>query len=204
MIDKIQIVQGLEALSEVDTEIAEAYASIGAPEPRVRPTGFSAFLSIIIGQQVSTEAANAIRGRVEALLGDVSAERVVAVEDQALREAGMSFRKIEYAKGLAEAQLAGTFDAEGLDQLSDEKVIESITALRGFGRWSAEIYLMFSLGRPDVFPADDLAIQVALGRLKGLEKKPTPKQARDLIEHWAPWRSVGSLFLWHYYRGAPT
>jgi len=116
----------------------------------------------------------------------------------------MSFRKIEYAKGLAEAQLAGTFDAEGLDQLSDEKVIESITALRGFGRWSAEIYLMFSLGRQDVFPADDLAIQVALGRLKGLEKKPTPKQARDLIEHWAPWRSVGSLFLWHYYRGAPT
>lgn len=204
MIDKIQIAQGMEALSELDSEIAEAYALIGAPEPRVRPTGFSAFLSIIIGQQVSTEAANAIRGRVEALLGDVSAERVIAVEDQALREAGMSFRKIEYAKGLAEAQLAGTFDAEGLDQLTDADVIESITALRGFGRWSAEIYMMFSLGRLDVFPADDLAIQVALGRLKTLEKKPTPKQARDLIEHWSPWRSVGSLFLWHYYRGAPT
>ena len=204
MIDKIQIVQGLEALSEIDAEIAEAYALIGAPEPRVRPTGFSAFLSIIIGQQVSTEAANAIRGRVEAVLGDITAEHVIAVEDQALREAGMSFRKIEYAKGLAEAQLAGTFDAEGLDQLTDAEVIESITALRGFGRWSAEIYMMFSLGRHDVFPADDLAIQVALGRLKGLEKKPTPKQARDLIEHWAPWRSVGSLFLWHYYRGAPT
>ncbi|WP_370279730.1 DNA-3-methyladenine glycosylase [Pontibacterium sp.] len=204
VIDKIQIVQGLEALSEIDAEIAEAYALIGAPEPRVRPTGFSAFLSIIIGQQVSTEAANAIRGRVEALLGDITAERVIAVEDQALREAGMSFRKIEYAKGMAEAQLAGTFDAEGLDQLTDAEVIESITALRGFGRWSAEIYMMFSLGRQDVFPADDLAIQVALGRLKGLEKKPTPKQARDLIEHWAPWRSVGSLFLWHYYRGAPS
>ncbi|MDI3324129.1 DNA-3-methyladenine glycosylase 2 family protein [Pontibacterium granulatum] len=202
--DKTQIVQGLEALSDVDTDIAKAYGLIGAPEPRVRPTGFSAFLSIIIGQQVSTEAANAIRGRVEALLGDVSAERVIAVEDQALREAGMSFRKIEYAKGLAEAQLTGTFDAEGLDLLTDEEVIESITALRGFGRWSAEIYMMFSLGRQDVFPADDLAIQVALGRLKGLEKKPTPKQARDLIEHWSPWRSVGSLFLWHYYRGAPT
>lgn len=204
MIDKIQIAQGLEALSDVDTDLAEAYALIGAPEPRVRPTGFSAFLSIIIGQQVSTEAANAIRGRVEALLGDVSAERVIAVEDQALREAGMSFRKIEYAKGLAAAQLEGTFDAEGLSKLTDEEVIASITALRGFGRWSAEIYLMFSLGRQDVFPADDLAIQVALGRLKGLEKKPTPKQARDLIEHWAPWRSVGALFLWHYYRGAPT
>lgn len=204
MIDKIQIVQGLEALSDIDADIAEAYALIGAPEPRVRSTGFSAFLSIIIGQQVSTEAANAIRGRVESLLGDVSAERVIAVEDQALREVGMSFRKIEYAKGLAEAQLEGTFDAEGLGKLTDEEVIASITALRGFGRWSAEIYLMFSLGRQDVFPADDLAIQVALGRLKGLEKKPTPKQARDLIEHWSPWRSVGSLFLWHYYRGAPT
>ncbi|MDP1466131.1 hypothetical protein Q6331_31010, partial [Klebsiella pneumoniae] len=72
------------------------------------------------------------------------------------------------------------------------------------GRWSAEIYLMFSLKRSDIFPADDLALLFALGRLKGLSARPTPKQARDLVEHWSPWRSVGSLFLWHYYRGAPT
>lgn len=202
--DDIHILEGMNALTEVDADIAAAFERLGVPAPRVRPIGFGAFLSIIIGQQVSTDAANAIRGRVEATLPDVSAEGLLAVEVQALRDAGMSFRKIEYAKGLAEAQLAGTFDAEALLRLSDAEAIESITALRGFGRWSAEIYLMFFLDRQDIFPADDLAILVALGRLKGLEQKPTPQQARALVEHWAPWRSVGSLFLWHYYRGAPT
>jgi len=88
--------------------------------------------------------------------------------------------------------------------MTDTEAINAITALRGFGHWSAEIYLMFSLKRQDVFPADDLALQVALGRLKSLSEKPTPKQARDLVAHWTPWRSVGSLFLWHYYQGAPA
>jgi len=204
MMDEQVIADGLEVLSAVDEDLSQALALVGTPPPRIRPSGFSAFLAIIIGQQVSTSAANAIRGRVEALLPSVDAESVMAAEAEALRGAGMSYRKIEYAKGLAEAQLNGTFNAEKLGDLNDDEVIESITALRGFGRWSAEIYMMFSLQRQDVFPADDLAIQVALGRLKGLDKKPTPKQARLLVEHWQPYRSVGSLFLWHYYRGAPT
>ena len=88
--------------------------------------------------------------------------------------------------------------------LEDEEAITQITAVRGFGRWSAEIYLMFSLGRPDVFPADDLALQVGLQKLYRLPEKPTPKEARALSEHWSPRRSAGSLFLWHYYAGAPT
>ncbi|MES9856248.1 MAG: hypothetical protein ABW166_06565 [Sedimenticola sp.] len=117
---------------------------------------------------------------------------------------GLSYRKIEYTKSLAEAVHAGRFNIDGLELMTDEEAIAEITTLRGFGRWSAEIYLMFSLNRQDVFPADDLALQVALGRLKKLPGKPTPKQARDLIAHWTPWRSVGSLFLWHYYRGAPA
>jgi DNA-3-methyladenine glycosylase II len=88
--------------------------------------------------------------------------------------------------------------------MDDAQAIRSITALRGFGDWSAEIYLMFSLQRSDIFPANDLALQIALQRLKGLEQRPDEKQTRSLIEHWSPWRSAGSLFLWHYYRGAPT
>jgi DNA-3-methyladenine glycosylase II len=125
------------------------------------------------------------------------------VKELALREAGMSFRKIEYAKGLAEAIDSGKFDVEGLVSLEDSEAIAAITSLRGFGPWSAEIYLMFSLNRQDIFPADDLALLVALGRLKGLPAKPTPKVAREMVKHWSPWRSVGSLFLWRYYRGAP-
>lgn len=87
---------------------------------------------------------------------------------------------------------------------TDDEVISAITALRGFGLWSAEIYLMFSLRRRDVFPAGDLALRSSLGILKDLEGKLTPKQAREPVEHWSPWHSVGSLFLWHYHRGAPN
>ncbi len=121
------------------------------------------------------------------------------ISEQSLREAGLSFRKIEYAKGLAEAVLNGSLDIDGLATLSNEEAIQAITNLRGFGRWSAEIYLLFSMGRKDVFPADDLGVLVGLKQLKGLAEKPTAKQAREIVNHWAPWRSIGALFLWHYY-----
>ncbi|MBN1009031.1 DNA-3-methyladenine glycosylase family protein [Amphritea pacifica] len=202
--DQAFIDQALQQLARVDDDIARALPQTGAPAPRQRASGFAALLAIIIGQQVSTEAAAAIRGRVETLLAEVSAERLLAVDDQALRDAGMSWRKIEYANGLAGAVVDKTLDLETLPHLPDDEAIRVISSLRGFGRWSAEIYLMFSLQRQDIFPADDLALLVALGRLKRLVQKPTPRQARDLIEHWAPYRSAGSLFLWHYYRGAPV
>ncbi|MGP9799250.1 DNA-3-methyladenine glycosylase family protein [Halomonas sp. 86] len=198
------IEQALKTLARADTDIARALPLVGAPSPRVRDKGFATFFSTIVSQQLSTEAARAIMSRVNTLLPELHAQAVLDTQGQALRDAGLSWRKIEYAKELAEAELAGTFSADGLEHLSDEDVIATITQLRGFGRWSAEIYLMFSLKRPDIFPADDLALRVALGRLKGLDDKPTPKQARMLTQHWAPWRSVGSLFLWHYYRGEPV
>ncbi|SJN14288.1 HhH-GPD base excision DNA repair family protein; Probable 3-methyladenine DNA glycosylase/8-oxoguanine DNA glycosylase [Halomonas citrativorans] len=198
------IEHALKSLAKADPDIARALPLVGAPSPRVRDKGFATFFSTIVSQQLSTEAARAIMSRVNTLLPELHAQAVLDTQGQALRDAGLSWRKIEYAKGLAEAELAGTFSADGLEHLNYEDVIATITQLRGFGRWSAEIYLMFSLKRPDIFPADDLALRVALGRLKGLDDKPSPKQARQLVEHWAPWRSVGSLFLWHYYRGEPV
>ena len=204
MMDAQFISGGMNALSQIDQDVANAFQLIGSPAPRNRPAGFETFLSTIVSQQISTGAAKAILGRVKSLLPDATPQGLLTVDDQRLRDAGLSFRKIEYAKGLAEAVCEGRFDIDGLAEMSDEDAITAITALRGFGRWSAEIYLMFSLNRPDIFPADDLALLVALGRLKNLADKPTPKQARDLVAHWAPYRSVGSLFLWHYYRGAPA
>ncbi|UYF99912.1 DNA-3-methyladenine glycosylase family protein [Halomonas sp. GD1P12] len=197
------IPQAMAALAKVDADIARALPQVGAPAARARERGFATFFSTIVSQQLSVEAARSIMNRVNTLLPALHAQAVMDVEGEVLRDAGLSWRKVEYARGLAEAELAGTFSADGLEQLSDEEVISAITALRGFGRWSAEIYLMFSLGRTDVFPADDLALRVALGRLKRMDDKPTPKQARQMVEHWAPWRSVGALFLWHYYRGEP-
>jgi DNA-3-methyladenine glycosylase II len=174
------------------------------PAPRVRVQGLETLLSIIIGQQISTHAANAIMQRVRDLLPDISATCLLELPDTALREAGISARKVEYAQGLARAIVDGDFRPEELSKMDDDRVLTAISRLRGFGTWSAQIYLMFSLQREDIFPQDDLALQVALQRLKGLEQRPTPKQALQLIQHWSPWRSAGSLFLWHYYRGAPT
>jgi DNA-3-methyladenine glycosylase II len=198
------IANSMASLAELDDDIAQAYAQIGAPAPRHRAQGFETFLSTIVSQQISTGAARAIMGRVVACLPEVSAQGILSVDDQILRQAGLSFRKIEYAKGLADAVVREEFDIDSLSTLSDQDAIQAISSIRGFGRWSAEIYLMFSLGREDIFPADDLALQVALQRLKKVPQRLTPKRARDLVSHWSPWRSVGSLFLWHYYRGAPA
>lgn len=202
--NKQHIAIALAELARIDSDVARALESVGLPEPRIRPQGFETLLSTIVSQQISTQAAKAIMGRVRILLPEPSAAAILALEDKTLREAGLSFRKIEYAKGLAQAVESGRLNIAALAAASNEEAIETIMSLRGFGRWSAEIYLIFSLQKEDVFPADDLALQVALGRLKNLDQKPTPKQASILIEHWSPWRSAGSLFLWHYYRGAPN
>jgi DNA-3-methyladenine glycosylase II len=203
-VNKQHIAIALAELARIDSDVARALESVGLPEPRIRPQGFETLLSTIVSQQISTQAAKAIMGRVRILLPEPSAAAILALEDKTLREAGLSFRKIEYAKGLAQAVESGRLNIAALAAASNEEAIETIMSLRGFGRWSAEIYLIFSLQKEDVFPADDLALQVALGRLKNLDQKPTPKQASILIEHWSPWRSAGSLFLWHYYRGAPN
>ncbi|MFV2033201.1 MAG: DNA-3-methyladenine glycosylase [Gammaproteobacteria bacterium] len=160
--------------------------------------------AIIVVQQISTAAAAAIMRRVRKLLPHMLASELLRLPPGALREAGLSNRKVEYSQRLAEAIVNGDLIPDVLASLDDKQAIETITALRGFGVWSAEIYLMFSLQRRDIFPADDLALQVALQRLKGLPQRPTAKQARTLIAHWSPWSSAGSLFLWHYYRGAPA
>ena len=199
-----KVIDDLNCIAEIDSNVAEALPVYGYPPPRMRPAGFETFLSTIVGQQISTEAAKAIMGRLHALLPDMKAESLIKLTFDDLRAAGLSNRKVEYAQGLAQAIIDGSLDVNGLMDLDDQAAIETITALRGFGDWSAEIYLMFSLQREDIFPANDLALQVAIQKLKGLDERPTEKQARALVKHWSPWRSAGSLFLWHYYRGAPT
>lgn len=198
------IKQGLDEISSVDKDVANALAIFGYPEPRFRPLGIETFFSIVVGQQLSTHAAAAIMRRARELLPELNAESILAKSDEELRGVGLSKQKISYVKGLAGAIVSGSFDPETLIDLDDSAAIKTITALKGFGPWSAEIVLMFSLQREDIFPLGDLALLVALQKLKGLDKKPTPKEAQAIIQHWSPWRSAGSLFLWHYYHGAPT
>lgn len=197
--DKKTIMNGMQALSLIDQNIEKAFKELGPPAPRMRPRGFETFLLIIGSQQLSTKVATVIMKRVVTLMQCVTPEGLMVVADQDLRDAGLSWRKIEYAKGLAAAILDGSFNIDELSSLNNEEAIKAITKLKGFGRWSAEIYLMFSMDRQDIFPADDLGILIALGQLKGLTVRPTPKQAREMVSHWTPWRSIGALFLWQYY-----
>jgi DNA-3-methyladenine glycosylase II len=170
----------------------------------VKEHGFAPLIDAIVSQQISKEAAAAINARVAALMpAGVTPEAVLGLSPEDLRGAGLSVRKVEYCQGVAEAVRAGDLPLDDLPAMPDEAVIQAISALRGFGRWSAEVYAMFALGRPDIFPADDMALQEGLRRLKRLDERPKGKEARALVEHWAPYRSAGSVFLWHYYRGAP-
>ena len=197
--DKAQIKKGLLSIAKHDAELKHALGIYGYPQPRVQTAGFETFVVTIVNQQLSTQAASAIMQRVRDLLIDVTPVNVLARRKTTLRKAGLSERKVEYIQGLAKAIKHGQFDPDKLNLLDNTSAINTITNLHGFGEWSAEIYLMFSLGRKDIFPANDLALQVALQKLKKLDQRPTPKVARSLVEHWTPCRSAGSLFLWHFY-----
>ena len=198
------IQQGLDNIATRDSDVAKALEQLGYPEPRIRAQGFETFFSIVVSQQLSTHAATAIMGRARDLIPELNAQSVNSLTADELRGIGLSRQKVTYIQGLCQAVLDGSFDPDALESMDNDTAIKQIVALKGFGSWSAEIYLMFSLQSPDIFPSGDLALLQSLQRLKRLDEKPTPKQAQQIIAHWSPWRSVGSLFLWHYYHGAPT
>lgn len=202
--NKQALIKALDDVAGIDNQVAEALRLVGYPEPRTAPGGFPALLSIIVNQQISKEAARAILGRLEDLMPGTTAEAFLGQPDEALQAAGLSRPKIRYGKGIAEAVVAGTVPIADFPRMPDDEIIAALTGLKGIGLWSAEIYCMFSLGRPDLFPGEDIALQEAMKRLKGLDERPTPKLARELAFAWSPWRSAMSVFLWHYYRGAPA
>jgi len=201
-LDQARLEAGLAQLAEIDGDVRAALERLGPPAARDRPPGFATLLRIVTAQQVSTHAAAAIWRRLEDRLGEVTPMAVLAAPPDDLRAAGLSARKVAYAIGLAEALADGRLDLAALERMDDEAAVAAITALRGFGRWSAEIYLLFALGRADVFPADDLALRLGLQRLKGAADRLEAKAARALVEPWAPQRGCGAILLWHYYGSA--
>ena len=202
--NQAKIKRHLDRLAQLDPDLKRGLELVQYPKPRIREQGFDTFLSTIVSQQISTGAAASIMRRVRALLPDMNAAAVLCLPAGALRDAGLSLRKVEYVEGLAQAMVEERFDPSKLVSMDDQSAINAITSLRGFGPWSAEIYLMFSLQRSDIFPAGDLALRIALQKLKGMDTPLNEKQSRELVALWSPYRSAGSLFLWHYYRGAPT
>jgi DNA-3-methyladenine glycosylase II len=197
------LVAGIDQLAAVDADVARALERIGYPAPRQRDPGFATLLQIMVAQQLSTRSAAAIWGRVEqACLPLVTAQSFLALDEAAFRTIGFSRQKMVYGRALAEAVAGGVLDLEALATVPEEEAIAAISALRGFGRWSAEIYLLFALGRADILPADDLGLQIGMQRLKGLAARPKRATMEALAEPWRPWRGCGAIFLWHYYGSA--
>lgn len=195
-----EIAHGLAALVAREPALATLVAAAGMPPPRVRPAGFATLLQIITGQQVSTHAAAAIWRRVEPLATPLTPSAWLSLDDGALRQAGFSRSKIAHCRDLARRLADGALDLDGLAALDDEAAIGALSAVRGVGRWTAEIYLLFAEGRPDVWPADDIAIQAGYQHLRGLEARPAGRTLRPMGEEFRPWRSAAALLLWHLYR----
>lgn len=197
-----------ERLIETDADVAEGAAWLAAREPRFaeallltgplplrrRNGGFDALLSAIVSQQISVAAARGVWAKLEAA-GAISAPRILALDTEDLRALGLSKQKAGYAKALAESRI----DFEGLRRQRAETVVRELTAVKGIGVWTAEIYAMFSLGRADVFAAGDLALQEGAKVLFGLDERPKDKELRIMAEAWAPWRAVAARLLWAYY-----
>ncbi|MFN3371343.1 MAG: DNA-3-methyladenine glycosylase family protein [Sphingomonadaceae bacterium] len=199
-----RIADGMAALVAAEPRFAEAQARLGPPEPRIRPRGYETLLRAIVSQQVSTAAAASIWRRLEAGLGNPADPAVLAGADpEALRAMGLSRQKAGYARDLAAHVLSGALPLDALPE-DDEAAIRLLSSVRGLGRWSAEIYLLFAEGRADAFPAGDLALQVSAGRLLLGGERPGEKALRALAEPWRPHRGVAALFLWHAYNALPV
>ena len=191
------------ALAELyarDPDLAAIEAAAGPLPWRVRPAGFAGLLQAIVGQQISNQAAAAIWRRVAALPGAADPAGLLALPDEALRAAGLSRPKIAHARALAAAFADRRLETDALAALDDEVAVAAIAAVRGLGRWTAEIYLLFALGRADVFPAADLALAAAAAHLKGLPARPGPAALRALAEPWRPHRALAARLLWHHWR----
>lgn len=193
------LVAGLDRLCTADPKLAAVLAEVGMPDPRILEPGFGSLLRIVVGQQVSTAAAAAIWNRLTAAGGEHPAT-FLAFDDEALGRIGLSRPKMRYGRALAEAVVGGRLEPETLARLPGEEVSARLVALPGIGRWTAEIYRMFALGDPDVFPVGDLALREGLRLTLGLDERPDMPTSETLTTAWRPERSAAALLLWRLYR----
>jgi DNA-3-methyladenine glycosylase II len=193
----------LDALAKREKAFAKVLKAHGKPEPRASEPGVETLLRTIVGQQVSVAAARSMWNKLAAKLGQpIDLNKLLVSSDEELREAGLSRQKAGYARSLAGLVLSGELNLAHLPE-DDEEAIAQLIKIKGIGRWSAEIYLLFAEGRHDIWPAGDLAVQIEIGKLLGLDGKPTEKQLRELGEAWRPHRGAAAVLAWHSYNAPP-
>ncbi|MGI8943547.1 MAG: DNA-3-methyladenine glycosylase family protein [Qipengyuania sp.] len=194
-----QLRESLDELAVREPAVARELARVGYPEPRLRPTGYMTLLRTIVGQQVSVAAAASVWRKLEVELGeDFAPAELLARDFDTLRACGFSRQKQGYARSLCELVESGEVDFDDLPA-DDEEAIAELLRIKGIGRWSAEIYLLFAEGRPDIWPAGDLAVQEGVARLLGLAARPNEKETRALATRWSPHRGAMAIFTWHLY-----
>jgi len=193
------LAQGVRWLSGRDSALAGLAEKHGLPPLWDRPPGFATLLHIILEQQVSLASAKAAFERLKVLASPVTPRRFLALDDEALRAIGFSRQKTRYCRGLAEAILEGRLDLAALDRMEDEWVKSRLLQIKGIGPWTADIYLLMALRRPDIWPSHDLALAVAVQGVKGLASRPTPAELEEIAAPWRPWRAVAARMLWQHY-----
>lgn len=189
----------MTALAEADPVLAPLFAAVGDLNFRHRADGFEGLLRLIVEQQLSVRAADAIWQKLRGGLSEMSPAHLLTLSDEALRGHGLSRPKVRYARILAEAVHTRALDFATVRGLEAEAAIDHLTALKGIGRWTAEVYLMFCEGRLDIFPTGDIALREAVGWLDGLDARPDEAYCRERALRWAPYRSVVSHALWGWY-----
>lgn len=191
--------RGLDALVALDPRLEAVRAMAGEVPLRLTEPGFASLASIIVSQQVSTASARAIFGRFSALVDPLTPQGLLAAGESVFRDAGLSRPKQRTLLAVARAAADG-LDLDGLCRLDAREAMATMVAISGIGPWTAEVYLLFAAGHPDIFPARDVALQSAVGHALGIEPRPGEKALIRLAESWAPWRGVASRLFWAYYR----
>ena len=193
--------KGVQELADRDEDFARITSTYGPPPLWEREQGFHTLIHIILEQQVSLASAKAAYNRLELAINPLTPKNFLGLTDGELKRIGFSRQKTRYGRELAKAIIDESLDLSGLGRLEDEEAKEQLMKVTGIGSWTADIYLLMALGRPDIWPNGDLALEVAIQQIKGWLKRPTSEEVRVISEEWQPWRAVAARLLWHYYLG---
>ena len=196
---RARLLDGVEALSATDPDLGAVVRRFGPPPLWARRPGFATLVQIVLEQQVSLASARATFGRLRDAWGDITAERFATLTAAQVQSAGVTRQKTSYCRGIARQIVDGTLDLRRLGRADDEEVRATLVAIRGIGPWTADIYLLMALLRPDIWPDGDIALVTAAHQVKRLRRRPDTQQLRRLAGRWAPWRSVAARILWHHY-----
>jgi DNA-3-methyladenine glycosylase II len=193
------MLDGVDALSARDPDLRAVVAQFGPPPLWARRPGFATLVQIVLEQQVSLASARATYGRLRDTWGDITAERFATLTAAQVQSAGVTRQKAGYCLGIAQQIIDGSLDLRRLGRADDEEVRARLVEIRGIGPWTADIYLLMALLRPDVWPDGDIALVTAAHQIKRLRRRPDTQRLRRLAASWTPWRSVAARILWHHY-----